>query len=270
MNAASDPIQQRLAWAVEIARQAGDVTLQYFRQPGLAVEYKGDASPVTVADRSAEQLLRRRIAEKFPDDAILGEELGESQGRSSFQWILDPIDGTKSFVHGVPLYTTLIGVLADGQPTIGVIHAPATGETASAAVGGGCFYRSGADTSPRPARVSSVARLADALVLTTDVAAFSKRSPAAGHETYLRLQQSARLNRTWGDGYGYLLVATGRAEVMIDPEMNVWDTAALLPVIEEAGGQFTDWQGQRTIHSGDSVGSNGVVAREVLAILKQR
>jgi fructose-1,6-bisphosphatase/inositol monophosphatase family enzyme len=137
MSSVTDPIQQRLAWAIEIARQAGDVTLRHFRQPGLVVEYKGDASPVTVADRNAEELLRSRIAEKFPNDAILGEELGESKGASAFQWILDPIDGTKSFVHGVPLYTTLIGILANGQPTIGVIHAPATGETAYAAAGGG-------------------------------------------------------------------------------------------------------------------------------------
>jgi histidinol phosphatase-like enzyme (inositol monophosphatase family) len=180
---------------------------------------------------------------------------------------LDPIDGTKSFVHGVPLYTTLIGILADGQPTIGVIHAPATGETAYAAAGGGCFYISGPGELPRAARVSTVSRLADALVLTTDVAAFSKRSPVAGHATYLRLQHAARLTRTWGDGYGYLLVATGRAEVMIDPEMNVWDTAALLPVLEEAGGRFTDWRGERTIHSGDAVGSNGRLDAEILAIL---
>jgi histidinol-phosphatase len=268
MTTPSDPIQQRLDWAVKIALQAGDVTLRYFRRADLQVEKKSDDSPVTVADRSAEDLLRNLIAERFPNDAILGEEFGASGGASGFQWILDPIDGTKSFIRGVPLYTTLIGVLADDHPTIGVIHAPATGETVYAAAGRGCSYVSAKNDPPRTARVSKIGQLSEALVLTTDVATFSKRSSTDGYETYLRLQSAARLTRTWGDGYGYLMVATGRAEAMLDPEMNVWDMAALLPVIEEAGGQFTDWQGQRTIHSKDALGTNGLVASEVLKLLK--
>src|SRR5882757_2957263 len=122
-------IAERLQFAVEIAREAGDGTLRYFRRLDLAVERKADQSPVTVADRSAEELLRQRIGDRFPNDAIIGEELGEKAGQSGFQWILDPIDGTKSFIHGVPLYTTLIAVLRDGEPVAGVIHAPAVGET---------------------------------------------------------------------------------------------------------------------------------------------
>lgn len=268
MTNTADPIQQRLDWAVEIAHQAGQLTLDYFRRTDLKVEKKSDDSPVTIADRSAEELLRKRIAERFPDDAILGEEFGTSDGTSKYQWVLDPIDGTKSFIHGIPLYTTLIGVLAENQPTIGVIHAPATGESVYAATGRGCSYITKHDEGPRQARVSNISKLRDALVLTTDVATFSKRSPANGHETYLQLQRAARLMRTWGDGYGYLLVATGRADAMIDPEMNVWDMAALLPVIEEAGGRFTDWQGQRTIHSRDALGTNAHIADEMLTLLK--
>jgi histidinol-phosphatase len=268
MMTAADPIQERLAWAVEIAHQAGEITLKYFRQAGLHVDLKSDASPVTEADRSAEELLRRQIDAKFPEDGILGEELGKTEGKSPYQWILDPIDGTKSFIHGVPLFTTLIGILVDGLPTIGVIHSPATGETVYASIGSGCFYINGQSASPRRANVSAVSHLSASLVLTTDVGAFSKRSPESGHETYLGIQRAARLTRTWGDGYGYLLVATGRAEVMIDPEMNIWDMAALLPVIEEAGGRFTDWKGERTIHSGDAVGSNGLVTKEFLALLR--
>jgi len=268
MTTPSDPIQQRLDWAVNIAQQAGDVTLRYFRRADLQVEKKSDDSPVTIADRSAEELLRNLITEQFPNDAILGEEFGESGGASGFQWILDPIDGTKSFIHGVPLYTTLIGVLANDLPTIGVIHAPAAGETVYAAAGRGCFYKSAKIDPPLPARVSKIAKLRNALVLTTDVATFAKCSPTDGHETYLRLQRAARLTRTWGDGYGYLMVATGRAEAMLDPEMSLWDMAALLPVIEEAGGRFTDWKGQRTIHSKDALGTNGHVADEVLELLK--
>jgi histidinol phosphatase-like enzyme (inositol monophosphatase family) len=265
-----DAISDRLKWAVKIAREAGDVTLAYFRQPHLKVEQKADDSPVTEADRATEALLRRRIGERFPDDAILGEELGASAGTTPFEWILDPIDGTKSFVHGVPLYTTLVGVRAAEEPAIGVIHAPATAETVYAAGGIGCWYLPAAGAPPQPARVSQVARLGDALLLTSEVATFSSgRSPDA-LDVFLRLQRAARLVRTWGDGYGYLMVATGRADVMVDPEMDVWDTAALLPVIEEAGGRFSDWQGKRTIHSRDAIGSNGCLAEEVLAITRGR
>ncbi len=262
-----DPIAERLEWAVKIAQEAGATTLGYFRQPNLAIELKSDDSPVTAADRAAETLLRDRITERFPGDAILGEEFGSSAGTSDYQWVLDPIDGTKSFIHGVPLFTTLIGVLTGDRPTIGIIHAPATGETVYAATGCGCSYISHANSSSRAASVSRIERLGDALVLTTDVASFSKtRSPDA-LEAYLQIQRTARLTRTWGDGYGYLLVATGRAEVMIDPEMNLWDTAALLPVIEEAGGRFTDWHGQRTVHSHEAVGTNGLVTDEILVLL---
>lgn len=263
-----DPIAKRRDWSVKIAQEAGDVTLAHFRRADLKVEQKSDNSPVTIADRAAEALLRKRIAERFPDDAILGEELGTVLGTSGFQWVLDPIDGTKSFIHGVPLYTTLVAVLEGDRPTIGVIHAPATGETAYAATGRGCSYIPAANAPPRPARVSKIARLSDGLLLTTDIATFSSaRSPDA-LDVYLRLHRAARLTRTWGDGYGYLMVATGRAEVMLDPEMDLWDTAALLPVIEEAGGRFTDWQGQRTVHSRNSIGSNGLVADEVLRFIQ--
>src|SRR6476469_1191640 len=136
---------KRLQFAVEIAREAGELTLRYFRRADVAVETKADDSPVTIADRSAEELLRQRIGERFPRDAIIGEEFGEQTGQSGFQWILDPIDGTKSFIHGVPLYTTLVAVLENDEPRIGVIHAPAVGETAYAAVGSGCWYMAGAN-----------------------------------------------------------------------------------------------------------------------------
>lgn len=265
-----DPVSQRLEWAVRIAHEAGAVTLEHFRRPDLAVERKADHSPVTVADRAAEELLRTRIAQRFPDDAILGEELGAAAGTSGYQWVLDPIDGTKSFIHGVPLYTTLVGVLEGDRPAIGVIHAPAAAETVYASVSRGCSYLANAGAEAQPARVSSVSRLCDGLLLTSEVATFSTGRSQDALDVYLQLQRAARLARTWGDGYGYLMVATGRADVMIDPEMDLWDTAALLPVIEEAGGRFTDWQGQRTVHSRDAIGSNGLVADEVLALTRGR
>ena len=267
--AANDPIGGRLGWAVQIARAAGDLTLRHFRRADLAVERKPDDSPVTIADRQAEQLLRRRIAERFPDDSILGEEFGALDGTSGYQWVLDPIDGTKSFIHGVPLYTTLVAVLRDDEPCLGVIHAPAAGETVYAAAGSGCWYASDNQPDPQPARVSRVSTLRESLLLTSEVGAFTTERPVDALDVYLRLERAARLARGWGDGYGYLMVATGRAEVMIDPAMNLWDTAALAPVIEEAGGDFKDWQGERTVHSADFFATNGLVTDEVLAIIRQ-
>lgn len=257
----SDDLKTRLESAVAFARRAGDYTLTHFQRDDLAVETKADASPVTVADRGAEQLLREAIAAAFPDDGILGEEFGEQSGTSGYRWILDPIDGTKSFISGVPLYGTLVGIERDGRSVVGVIHIPALGETAYAAVGGGAWYVTG-NAAPRPARVSKKP-LSDGLFLTSEVKNFHAiRRP----DVYEKLQQSARITRSWGDAYGYLLVAVGRAEVMIDPIMNVWDCAALQPVIEEAGGTFTDWRGLPTIHSGNAVATNGVCRDEVIRI----
>jgi histidinol phosphatase-like enzyme (inositol monophosphatase family) len=257
-------IAERLQFAVEIAREAGDGTLRYFRRSDLAVERKADHSPVTIADRSAEELLRQRIGDRFPADAIIGEELGEQTGESGFQWILDPIDGTKSFIHGVPLYTTLIAVLQNDEPQIGVIHAPALCETVSAAKGSGCWYTCGSANKPQAARVSEVASLKESLLLTTEVEGFRQRPSGDATDVFMRLQRAARVARTWGDGYGYLMVATGRAEVMIDPIVNLWDAAPLLPIIEEAGGHFSDWKGNPTIRAGEALATNGRLSREVL------
>lgn len=265
------PTEDRLAPRLELARQiavsAGQVTLDYFRRANLQVERKADDSPVTVADREAEQHLRKAIEEAFPDDAILGEELGETSGDSGYRWVLDPIDGTKSFIHGVPLYTTLVAVEREERGVVGVIHAPAAGETVYAAEGGGAWHVCG-ESEPVPARVSQVGGLADALLLTTEVASFRTDRSADAVDAYLRLDAAARLVRTWGDAFGYLLVATGRAEVMLDAALNVWDAAAVQPVLIEAGGSFTDWQGRPTIHGGEGIGTNGRLLEEVLAITR--
>lgn len=273
LNADSPDVTHRLATAVAIALEAGEETLKLFRCKDLEVDRKQDSSPVTAADRASETLLRERIAAAFPDDGILGEEFGVTPGTSPFRWILDPIDGTKSFIHGAPLYTTLVAVTytppeATGpeseQPLIGVIHSPSTRETAYAAVGGGCWYRAG-DEAPAKTQVSSTEQLNDSLLLTTDVAAMQRERTPEALDAYLELMHACRLSRTWGDAYGYLMVATGRAEVMIDPKLSLWDAAALKPVIEEAGGSYTDWQGMPSIHSGDAVATNGRVAEAVLA-----
>src|SRR5829696_1748662 len=168
-------IAERLQIAVEIAREAGDGTLRYFRRSDLAVERKADQSPVTIADRAAEELLRQRIGDRFPQDGIIGEELGEQAGQSGFQWVLDPIDGTKSFIHGVPLYTTLVAVLENDEPQVGVIYAPALSETVYAAKGSGCWYTCSSAKKPQAARVSTVASLSEGLLLTTEVEGFRRR-----------------------------------------------------------------------------------------------
>ena len=265
MNTPSSDITDRLALALEAAREAGEITLRYFRREDLQVDRKADQTPVTIADRQAEEHLRRRIAERFPADAILGEELPDRPGSSGYRWILDPIDGTKSFIHGVPLYGTLVGVEHAGKSVIGVIHIPALDECVYAAVGSGAWYV--ADGKPaRPARVSKCERLSEGLFLTSEVRTFDE---VGRREAYDRLQATARLTRTWGDCYAYLMVITGRAELAVDAEMNLWDAAALFPILEEAGGTFTDWQGQRRIDAGEGIATNGLVLEEVLRIVQE-
>jgi len=228
-----DELTELMLFAVDLARGAGDITLNYF-QKRPETSKKADGSFVTIADREAEKYLRKRILDRYPGDSVLGEEEGESKGNSNRRWIVDPIDGTFAFVHGVPIYGVLIGLEIDGKPTVGVINMPALNEIAWAATGLGC-YLNGA-----PARVSTTASLEDGLLLCSDFTACHRYGFGSAIE---ELQRRAKSNRTWGDCYGYVLVATGRAEVILDPVMNIWDCAALLPIMEEAGGTFTDLQG---------------------------
>jgi histidinol phosphatase-like enzyme (inositol monophosphatase family) len=259
----STELTDRLAHARAIAHEAGQLTLRYFQTDDLAIEQKSDFSPVTVADRQAEQLLRACIAERFANDGILGEEFPEQPGTSGYRWILDPIDGTRSFVRGVPLYGTMVAVERDHQSVVGVVYLPALDECMYAALGQGAWHQRGA-AAPRRARVSTRQPLSAGLLSASD----TRFPSAARQEAYKRLQQAAGTSRTWGDCYGYLLVATGRAEVMIDPIMNVWDTAAVAPIVVEAGGTFTDWQGQPTIYGREAIATNGLVLDEVLAITR--
>ncbi len=257
-------IEERLNLAVDIAREAGWIAMEYFGNPDLRVDRKADDSPVTAADRRVEEHLRHRIADAFPDDSILGEELPDRTGGSPFRWILDPIDGTRSFIHGVPLFGTLVGMEFEDQPVLGVIRIPATNECVYATRGEGAWYVRG-DAPPRPARVSACEQLAEGIFLSSEI----KLWWDMGQEgAFRRLQSTARLVRTWGDCYGYMLVATGRAELMVDPQMAVWDTAPLLPILEEAGGTFTDWHGNPTIRGGNGIGANGRILDEVLGLIR--
>lgn len=258
-------VSARLELALAAGREAAEITLRYFRRDNYEVEFKADTSPVTVADREAEQHLRRRISATFPEDAIVGEEFPAIDGVSGYRWILDPIDGTKSFVSGVPLYGTMIGVEREGRGVLGVVLLPGLDECVYAARGQGAWSLKGGEA-PQPARVSSRRTLAEAVFVTTEVRTFAVRGQL---QTYLNLEAESRLTRTWGDCYGYLLVATGRADIMVDPIMNVWDAAAVQPIMEEAGGTFTDWRGEPTIYSGEGVATNSLLLEDVLAILKK-
>lgn len=254
----ADRYREELDFAVELAWRAGRVALAHY-QTGIAAEAKPDASPVTEADRGAELLLRELIADRYPSDGIVGEEFGETSPDAERRWIVDPIDGTRSFVRGVPLFGCLIALEERGVPVVGVMHFPALDETVSAAVGAGCWWNG------RRARVSDTASLDEALVLTTDVENIESTGRTAGWD---RLRAASGLARTWGDCYGHALVATGRAEAMLDPIMSIWDAAALKPIIEEAGGVFTGWDGEVGHDAGSAVSTSTVLADAVRGLLR--
>jgi histidinol phosphatase-like enzyme (inositol monophosphatase family) len=251
-------LERILESALEWAQEAGAITLQYFGTD-LASDTKGDGTPVTIADRNAETLLRDKIGAKYPTHGILGEEFGETHPGASIRWILDPIDGTRSFVRGVPIYGVLIGVEVDGAPAVGVAHFPALRETVGAARGHGCLWNGG------PAQVSSIGTLSNAAALTTDPVELLDGPVATGWETLVR---ATSLARTWGDCYGHILVATGRAEIMIDPVLSPWDAAPFVPILEEAGGRFTDLAGEPRLDGGSGISTNGVLHDEVLRLLR--
>ena len=260
MKVDSQELKGLLDFAVRLAVEAGEITRSYFRGSFVA-ERKRDGSPVTVADREAEGHLRRSIEAAFPDDSMLGEEEGEREGTSNRRWIIDPIDGTYSFVRGVPLFGVLIGLEVEGEVALGVVHLPALSETIYAARGMGCFLNG------ERASASSTGSLDEALLLSTDFVTCAPHGFGAAAE---KLQSRVAARRTWGDCYGHVLVATGRAEVMLDPVMNVWDCAALQPIIEEAGGTFTDWHGHRTISGGNAISTNGALFEAVMETVKGR
>lgn len=258
-------LKPRLDFALDAANDAAQVILKHYQHSGLTVDRKGDQSPVTIADRTAEQLIRAGIAQHFGTDGVLGEEFGEQPGTSGYRWILDPLDGTKSFIHGVPLFGTLIGVEYQGTVVVGVCHLPVLEETAYAARSMGAWWRTRGGT-PQPARVSTVSELSQGLVCFTTIQGFAR---VGRPEVLDQLVHSANLFRGWGDCYGHMLVATGRADLMVDAQMNPWDGAALLPILEEAGGHFMDWEGQASIYSGNGISVNAALRAQVLAITRR-
>ena len=242
---------------MELARLTGDVALSHYRT-GLAVELKGDGSPVTAADRAAETAARAWVQRRFPDDGILGEEFGEERPGAARRWVIDPIDGTKSFVAGVPLWGSLVAVCEGERVLAGAAFFPPVAEIVAAAPGEGCWWNGSR------CRVSAVGALAASTVLTTDDRFLDRPDRRGG---WARVAGAARVSRSWGDCFGYLLVATGRAEVMVDPILSPWDAAALHPIITEAGGVFSDWDGRDTAFGGSAVATNRALAAPVRALL---
>ena len=244
--------------AAEAAWQAGRITLRYF-QSGVAVETKSDATPVTVADREAERFLSEFLRERFPGDAVFGEEFGEIEGTSGYRWLVDPIDGTKSFVQGVPLYGVMVGLEnPDGEAVVGAIAFPPLGELVVGARGLGAFWNG------RRARVSETSELRDAAVVFTGLECFDMTET---QDALVRVRSAVRITRSWGDCYGHMLVATGRADAMLDPILADWDCAALQPIVEGAGGVLTDWSGRRTTHGKSAVSTNAALADELRTLL---
>ncbi len=246
--------------ASEFAKAGGDLTLNYFKKD-YRLEFKNDDSPVTNADREAESVIRKLIKEKYPTHGIIGEEFGSENEDCDIVWVLDPIDGTQSFIHGVPFYTTLIGILVKGEPKVGVIYAPALNELVSAAIGEGCTLNG------KECKVRRCDHLDKATFLTTEVSTFEEYNH---FDAFKELLGKIRLHRTWGDAYGHLMVATGRADIMIDPILNIWDAAALLPIVTEAGGSYTDLNGQPKIETGNALSTNNVLKDHILPLFETK
>jgi histidinol-phosphatase len=248
----------RYQLATEAAHKAGDLARAYY-ETTFDVEHKADNSPVTIADKKAEELIRDMVAKAFPADGFLGEEFGNQPGESGFRWVIDPIDGTKSFIRHIPVWATLIGLEYKGEQIGGVAYIPVFGMTYRALRGDGAFMNE------RKIRVSNAATLADSLVCYSSINWFTKY----GRErTFIELASRTARQRGYGDFYGFVLVAEGAAELMVEHGVNPWDVAATKAIVEEAGGKFTDWDDNPTIHRPDALASNGKVHAEALAILR--
>jgi histidinol phosphatase-like enzyme (inositol monophosphatase family) len=242
-------------FAVDAAQRAGRITLQWYQQRNLSVAAKSDGSPVTQADYAAERLLRSEISAAYPDDTIWGEEEGVLAGNTGRTWVIDPIDGTKAFVQGVPLYATLLALVDEQGPAVGVISLPALDECVWAGRGRGAYWNG------VPCAVSDHAGLEGSYVCTSGLTYWPE-------PVLERVRAAGARVRTWGDAYGYALVATGRAEAMVDPECFDWDVAPMAVIMAEAGGRFSDRSGNNEWRSGSALGTNGLLHEDLLACFR--
>jgi histidinol-phosphatase len=252
-------VDRALDTALEAAREAGAIALRYFRGP-FEVRIKADQSPVTEADHAVEQAIVERLRRAFPDIGVLGEELG-AEGSQERRWIVDPIDGTKNFVRGIPHWATLLALEEEGEVTLGVVHAPATGDLFWARRGEGAFANG------VRLRVSAVDRLAEATLLHSSLSYLRAPRPCGYWDGFLRLVDATERQRGFGDYYGYTFVLRGQAELMLEADLKPWDLAPFKVLFEEAGGRLTDFEGCPTIYSGTVLASNGRLHEAALALL---
>jgi histidinol-phosphatase len=262
----ADGVADDLTLALELADLADGMTLSRYRADDLVVETKPDLTPVTEADRGVERAIRERLAAVRPDDAVLGEEFGGGDGAGGGRrWIVDPIDGTKNYVRGIPVWATLLALESDGELLAGVVSAPALRRRWWASRGGGAFVDDGLGAvGPRPLRVSGVGALEDAQLCYSG---FDGWDESVGIESLLALGRRCWRTRGFGDFWGYMLVAEGAAEIACEAVVSLWDLAAPRAVVEEAGGRFTDLAGVATAAGGDALATNGLVHDEALAIV---
>jgi len=253
----------RLELARAAAEEAGRGTLQWFRNPDLMADMKGDGSPVTRADREAEELIRKRIGEAFPEDGIIGEEFGKTEGNSGFTWVLDPIDGTKAFVRGIPTFSNLVAVVREGRAVVGVANFPALNELVYAGAGGGAWWMTGSGDT-RQARLSSQDKLDDSVIEVASPWTFMRDGTWDKYEELAR--RGAKL-RGWNDAYGFALVATGRVDAAVDLGIKVWDIAPFDVIVREAGGWMTDWKGHETLDTDRVVMCNGALRDQLTGLL---
>jgi len=245
--------------AFDLTHESGKLILAHFRDPDLKVDLKNDASPVTQADREAEQILRKRISERFPTHGILGEEFEPVRQEAEWTWLLDPIDGTKSFVSGVPLFGTVISLQFHGTPVFGAIHFPAIMKGQLLVGDGKIALLDGKKVTVRKADPSD-----KWVVLTTDERDIITHRSEVGWKNLLK---KAAYCRTWGDCYGYYLVATGQADIMLDPIVNLWDFHGVIPIIQGAGGKITNWVGNEAAGSESVVAASTEIHSTVISIL---
>jgi histidinol-phosphatase len=254
-----------LVLALELADLADVITIERFGAADLAVETKPDMTPVSEADTVVEQIVRQRLAAVHPNDSIVGEEYGVSTAPDSARrWIIDPIDGTMSYVRGIPVWATLLALEVEDEVTVGVVSAPALGRRWWASRGGGAYLSDGTASAPRALGVSKVRELTDAQLCFGGLREWDEVNRA---DALLELGRECWRARGFGDFWGYMLVAEGSAEIALDPVAALWDLAATLLIVEEAGGRFTDLGGVRTPDGGDAVATNGLLHDAVLAII---
>jgi histidinol-phosphatase len=251
-----------LAIALTLADLADEITTDRFRAADLQVSSKPDLTPVSDADQAVERAIRAHLAEQRPHDAFVGEEYG-STGTGARQWVVDPIDGTKNFVRDVPVWATLIALLINGEPVLGVVSAPALGQRWWAVIGSGAYARSqGAPI--RPLRVSAVSELADASLSYASLSGWSEHGLLP---QFVDLTQQVWRSRAYGDFWSYMLVAEGAVDLAAEPELSLWDMAALAPIVVEAGGRFTGLNGVAGVNQGNAAASNGLLHDALLGAL---